>query len=234
MTRSAGGFFAGSLLLTAFFTTQLAIRFQDPFPPLSVSLSTQVSSLHDFTGIAAGLRRLAADIAWIQTLQYYGTAEEGQSDFESDNGMGDYPLLLSYCQRVTRIDPFFSYAYYYGAGSLGWNLNRWDEAEILLRQGIQNNPHDARLKEYLGSIAYEHNHDVSKLAEFLESFIYDPECPNLLRSILANIYKKQKLFGKALRVWVMVYDTGDPTYRTAAETHIRELIPLVPLGLKTP
>lgn len=230
MSRRVGWFVATSFLLTAFFGAQLAVRFRDPFPPLAVSLSTEVTSIRDFTGIAAGFRRLAADLAWIQTLQYYGTQEEGQSEFDFHNGIGRYPLLLAYCQRVARIDPYFTYAYYYGGGALGWNLGRWAEAEALLRQGIENNPKNFRLQQYLAAMAYKHDQDVDKLMQFLESFVNDPDCPNLLRSLLANLYKKQKLYAKALGIWLQVYDTGDPTYLDRAKNQIEKLTPMASLG----
>ncbi len=222
------------LLAVVFFETCLMIRFRDPFPPLATSLSTQVTDLRDFVGIAGGFRRLSADIAWIQALEYYGTQEEGQSEQDFENGLGRYPLMLSYCERVARIDPYFTYVYYYGGGALGWNLGRWEEAERLLRLGIQNNPKEFRLQQYLAAMAYRKDHDATKLILFLEEFIKDPECPNLLRSILANFYKKQKLYDQALRVWVMVYDSGDLSYRDRANQQIQELLPLSTVGHKAP
>ena len=60
------------------------------------------------------------------------------------------------------------------------------------------------------SLAYQKNHNVNKLTEFLEGFVKENDCPNLLRSILANIYKKQKRYVDAIKVWTIVYNTGDP------------------------
>jgi len=217
-------FFA--VLAALFFQIELARRFKDPFPPISASLSSPKTQLNDFAGICFGTRRLAADIAWIQTLQYYGTPEAGQSEHDFENGIGKYPDFLAYCQRVLKIDPYFSYVYYYGGGALGWNLNRLDEAEELLKEGVSSLPQEWRLQQYLAALAYQKNHDPAKLVKFLESFANDPNCPNLLRSILANIYKKQKRYRDALRLWLMIYDTHDPAYRDRALNQIQELKPL--------
>jgi len=64
--------------------------------------------LSDFAGIALGFRKLTADIAWIQTLVYYGTQEEGVNHEEAESGGGRYPLFLAYCQRAAEIDPILN------------------------------------------------------------------------------------------------------------------------------
>jgi len=210
-------------LAVGVFYLLLLHQFQDPFPPLSVSLSTPTTQLNDFIGIALGIRRLTADIAWIQTLQYYGTEEANQSEEEFENGIGKYPLFLAYCQRVARIDPYFTYVYFYGGGALGWNMNRLDEAEILLKEGIAFNPTEWRLQQYLAALAYQKNHDLSKLTLFLESFVQEEDCPSLLRALLANIYKKQGRYEDAIKIWTLVYQTGDAAYRERAVDQIHRI-----------
>lgn len=226
----------GNLLILLLFTAAsiacLRPSFPNRFPPLSVSLSSPTTRLRDFNGIGLGLRRLAADLAWIETLQYYGTREAGQTEEEFENGQGKYPDFLAYCERVARLDPSFTYVYFYGGGVLAWNLDRLAEGEVLLKLGVQNNPHEWRLQQYLGALAFQKNHDVKRLAEFLESYVDDPDCPNLLRSILANIYKKEKRYPDSLRIWFKVLDTKDPAYRDRASQQIEELAPLA--GLSAP
>jgi tetratricopeptide (TPR) repeat protein len=169
---------------------------------------------------------LAADIAWIQALVYYGTTEQGVESEESEQGGGKYPLFLAYCQRVARLDPSFKYVYYYGGGVLGWNLNRPSEAEELLKEGIQAHPTEWRFQQFLAGLAYQKDHNVNKLTEFLKAFTEEKDCPNLLRSILANIYKKQKRYREAIHVWMIVYNTHDPQYLERAESQIRLIYPL--------
>jgi hypothetical protein len=201
-------------------------HYPDPYPPMAATLSTPLADLRDFGGIALGFRRLAADIAWIQTLQYYGTHDDHDGHHDHNNEIGKYPLFLQYCERVARLDPYFTYVYYYGGGVLGWNVNRLSEAEALLKLGIQNNPHEWRLPQYLAALAYQKDHDVNKLIVFLEGFAGQPDCPNLLRALLANIYKKQNRYGEAIRLWQFIYRTGEPDYMNRAQQQIALLLPL--------
>ena len=214
----------GLLLAITLGLTHLATQYYPaPYPPLAASLESPVARLSDFAGIAMGSRKLAADLAWVQTIIYYGTHEEGTGAEEQENGGGRYPLFLAYCQRVAQLDPNFKYVYYYGSAALGWNLNRLDEAEELLKEGIQAHPKEWRLQQFLAGLAFQKNHNINNLINFLKAFIEEPDCPNLLRSILANIYKKQGRYLEAVSVWMMVYDTGDPTYSQRAASQIAEL-----------
>jgi tetratricopeptide (TPR) repeat protein len=210
------GFLTAALGLLFICVMQLALRFHDPYPSMVASLTTPETGLQDVGGIALGLRRLAADIAWIQTLQYYGTPEAGQSESEFENGMGKYPRFLAHCERVIGIDPYFTYVYYYGGGVLGWNLERYSEAEHLIKEGIARNPAEWRLPQYLAGLAYQKNHDITQLTTFLESLVQDPNCPLMMKALLANVYKKQRLYDKALELWSAIYDARDPAYMQRA------------------
>jgi hypothetical protein len=197
--------------------------YESPYSHADAALSSPVSSLNDFAGVLLGLRRLAADVAWIQTLQYYGTPEGIVEEEEEENGGGHYPLFFSYCERVARIDPHFVYVYYYGGGALGWNLKRLNEAEALLKLGIQNNPKEWRLGQYLAAMSYQKDHDIDKLERFLESFIDQPECPTLLRALLANLYKKQHRYREASQIWLWIAQHGDPSDVHRAREQLQSL-----------
>jgi hypothetical protein len=223
----------GIFLALAIALARVSIQFYpDPFPPLSVSLSSPVTRLSDFAGIAMGFRKLTADLAWIQTILYYGTHEEGTDPEEGENGGGRYPLFLAYCQRVAQIDPNYKYVFYYGGSALGWNLNRLDEAEELLKEGIKAHPKEWRFQQFLAGLAYQKNHNINSLIDFLKVFIEEQDCPNLLRSILANVYKKQKRYIEAIHVWMIVYDTKDVGYMERAASQIIELSQKAHLPLK--
>jgi tetratricopeptide (TPR) repeat protein len=200
---------------------------------MAASLATPLADLRDFVGVSLGFRRLAADLAWIQTLQYYGTHEDHDSDDGHghghgghDYGAGRYPLFTQYCERVARLDPYFTYVYYYGGGALGWNLGRLEEAESLLQLGIRNNPSEWRLPQYLAALSYQKNHDVANIVTFLEGFIGQDDCPNLLRALLANIYKKQKRYRDSIRVWQFIMRTGEPDYVNRGQQQIAQMLPL--------
>ncbi|OGR93097.1 MAG: hypothetical protein A2992_08830 [Elusimicrobia bacterium RIFCSPLOWO2_01_FULL_59_12] len=226
------------LLLTAALTgsllTYLSKHFRNPYPPMPLSLQGSKTELQDVLGVTLGIRRLAADLAWIQTLQYYGTPEPGQTDFAFHNGMGVYADFLDHCRHVSRIDPYFTYVYYYGGSVLGWNLNRLSEAEQLLREGIAHNPTEWRLPQYLAGLAYQKNHDSANLMKFLESITKDPECPLLMQALLANLYKKQHRYVEALRMWERIYSSGDPSYRQRAREQFQAIHALLNASKRPP
>ncbi len=219
--------FTITFVLTLTAASVIAAHYLPSTPRMAVSLASPVAQISDFTGISLGLRKLVSDIAWIQTLIYYGTHEEGMTEEDAHEGRGEYPLFLAYCQRVAQIDPHFKYIFYYGGSVLGWNLKRFDEAESFIKEGIQAHPKEWRYQQFLAAIAFQKSHNMNDLVNFLEVFIEDRDCPNILRSILANIYKKQKDYIKALRVWMFIYDTNDESYRVRAVSEIDEISQLI-------
>ncbi len=150
---------------------------------------------------------------------------------EIDHGRGVHTRYA----HLAEIDPNFKYVFYYSAGVLGWNLNRLEEATLFLEEGIRRHPREWRFHQYLAALAFQKDHNVNHLVDFLQTFSQEPECPNLLRSILANIYKKQHRYKEAIQIWTLVYNTGDPTYQERSVSQIKELYPLArqEIGHKT-
>jgi hypothetical protein len=256
-------------ILLAFSSVLLTEAFIYPYSHVKSSPIPRYTVM-DLCGAMAGLRRLSADIAWIQLLQYYGSPETtidkdteyqvsidmvkhllGKNDFEKETCLdpnctdkhhyhpniegGVYPELYKYCLRVIQLDPFFSFAYLYGAASLGWNLNRPDEAIELLQTGISNmetfrseitkDTHQPywQLHLYLGALTYRKMGEFEKMRGLLETAVLQPECPNMVKVLLANIYQKESKFAPALKLWLEVYDSGDPAYSRRAAEKITEL-----------
>ena len=207
--------------------TLLSLRFRSPYPLITETLNNPQTNLTDFFGVAFGMRRLSADAAWVQLLQYYGTDEPGQSEASSENGGGFYPKVFTYCKRVVQLDPRFTYAYIYGASALGWNLNRLSEAVSLLEDGIDRNPHEWRFHEYLAGLSYQKDHDIRQLTRFLEATATDPETPNLLRALLANLYKKTGRYADAYRIWTIVSQTGSSGEISRAAVQMSQLRALI-------
>jgi hypothetical protein len=246
-------------------------RFHYPLGRARLSPLTQFTVL-DLTGTLAGTRRIAADIAWVQLLQYYGSPEKpmdkdtqfklsidmtkylagipvektichekgchDESHYHPAIDGGVYPLISKYCIRVTNLDPFFYQVYLYGAGALAWNLNRPEEAVQLLQTGIanldsyeQNISNDPaypfwQLNLYTAAIIYRKKGEFDKMTSLLEVAVRQPQCPNLVKSILANIYQRQgarSALAKSLKLWIDIYDSGDKTYTERSTQKITEL-----------
>lgn len=257
-----------ALVLSAVFLAGLSVAagrvFIYPMPFAALSGTTAYTTV-DLAGAVFGVRRLAADIAWIQLLQYYGTPEQpliknqeyrrsgaitkflygwqevhdGQAgndqEYDPQFGGGKYPALLSYCYRIVALDPFYTYAYLYGGGTLAWNLNRPDEALELLRHGItvmERYHHDLtrdvhqpywQLNLYVSAIIYRTSGDHAAMVRLLETAVRQPQAPNMVKAILANIYQKQNNHPAAARLWLEIYDSKDPSYRATAEKKLAEL-----------
>lgn len=224
------------LLISCVFIFQVKLRknFSFNYPPfteiLNISVSKKTSyGLLDLSGIIFGMRRMAANIAWIQLLQYYGTPEvkhehtENGCSFGEDYGGGKYYDLLSLTQRVIRLDPYFYYTYLYSAGALAWNLNRPEEGIILLQEGIRNDPKYWRFRLYLGAVIYQQLGKFEKMLFLLEETKKYPDCPNLVKVILSNIYEKQGRYFDSLKIWLEVLESKDEFYRFRAEKKVLDL-----------
>lgn len=228
------------LLLSILFISQLYLEknFVYPFSKVDISkpenkLPVEKYLLLDLTGVVFGIRRISADIAWIQLLQYYGTPEETEEHtHEHENGHchhglnfggGKYYDLLKLCQRTVRLDPYFYYAYLYGSASLAWNLNRYDEGIKLLDEGIKNCPKYWQFYLYKMAIIYKKLDKYKEMVNLLEKVVKEPDCPLIVKAILANIYKKAGEYEKSLKLWTEIYNFGMSDYYQIAEKQIAEI-----------
>lgn len=244
--------------------------FSYPYPQIKIAANSKYAVI-DMCGVMFGARRLAADIAWVELLQYYGSPErpldkdtefdlswdmtkylfgiplvkdggrgavgdkKPKQEHHTDFNAGKYADLYQNTLRVTELDPFFSYAFLYGAGALAWNLDRPEEAIKLLKAGIVSverfSPDISKdvhhpfwqYHLYLSAIIYKKAGKFTEMTTLLETAVKQPECPNMVKAILANIYQKEGVEIKALKLWFEIYDSNDPTYSAKAAQKISEL-----------
>jgi len=234
------------------------------YPPLlskKYPLSTPVS----FWSSILGMRRFAADIVWIQTLQYYGSGHAELHAHGCKHCGGDhdghehavhemFPRLQQYWQQIIRLDPLFVSAYLTGPATVGWNLKRHDEAMELLDEEIKavesvidkfrntdiieidkthpliigNRPYleEVKIKLYtLKSIlVYLHNEQFEKAMPLLEKIASSKDTPAELKVVLAQIYERNKLYRKAAKLWMEIYDScNDAKRKESAKNHLEEL-----------
>jgi hypothetical protein len=199
--RALGVAAAGAALALA--VQPAVIRGARAFPPLSALPSTPYS-LQDAALVSAGLRAAAADLAWVQLLQY---SAGGLAEMEDAPGKAFEhiePLTL----RVVRLDPSFHRAYLYGAGVLGWfqNVSRPDDAVALLEEGMRNDPGEPLYSQYIAALAFQKKGDTAKMLPILENAAADPRSPIVMKDILANIYKKSGRYAESLALWKEMLD----------------------------
>lgn len=166
--------------------------------------------------VSFGFRALAADMAYIQFLQYYG---------DKENAAARYKDLYQYLENITDIDPNFTFAYTYGAAILAFNLTRYDEAIRFISKGLRYNPAFWELRFYMGAIIYKQKGETLKYVGLLEDAIKFKDHPAILERMLGNIYEITKTPDRAALYWAGLYKTTkDKQSRNFAFNRIQEII----------
>lgn len=204
------------LFLTGFAKTKIDQKFAWPYPPVNTLIVT-ADYTTDLSSLLLGAHRLAADIAYIQFLQYYGVTKHDHDHSEHDKHEhvhGEtYPLLLEFGRRMARLDPYFHTAILEVAGSLSFNEGRIGESLGLLREAIELDPMYYRYRLYAAGILYKHSGENDKLIDVLAQAVRYPDSPYMLKNVLANLYKKQGRFLESAQMRLLMAQTGP----TAAE-----------------
>jgi tetratricopeptide (TPR) repeat protein len=178
--------------------------------------------MQDVSLASAGFRAVAADIAWMETLQYAASGIPALVDAPGK----PYGHVLSMCRRVVRLDPAFHRAYLYGAGILAWFrlVDRSDEAIDLLKEGIRRDPGQPMYRVYLAAIAFQRKGDDARMLALLEESFDDPQTPSTMKAILANLYKTRGDFPHALSLWRRVLENPrDESEHGRAREQIEDL-----------
>jgi tetratricopeptide (TPR) repeat protein len=172
------------------------------FPPLA-ELPATPFSFQDAALAAGGMRAAAADLAWIQLLQYMAGGMPEMTDKKP------YEHVLTLCRRIERLDPSFHRAYLYGASILAWfgNINRPDEAVDLLQEGMRRDPGEPLYSVYIAALAYKRRGDADRMLAILEPTLEDPDSPIEMKAIVANLYKARGEYERALQLWYGILDT---------------------------
>jgi tetratricopeptide (TPR) repeat protein len=219
------------MLAVVLFKLQATIesRYIYPFPPLVTMKYVEDNPYLELGGLFFGLRSLAADIAWIKTLQYYGGPTEGETkeaheqhlaedlhshkhDHEAeihDSDTTAYRQLYALCARAVWLDPYFIHIYSIGSAAIGFVQERYDEAAVLLKEGIvwNYNPDSVgywRMNYALAALGYNKVKDYEKAIAILEKMIDPDNSPLILLRVLANTYEKNGDYRKASKMWRLI------------------------------
>ncbi|MDD5491748.1 MAG: hypothetical protein PHV60_03575 [bacterium] len=219
-----------SIIILAAILFQLQVSIEDryiyPFPPLSTMKYVEDNPYLELGGLFFGLRSLAADMAWIKTLQYYGGPTEGETKEEHEHHLAEearsgqhnnedeahnndpnaYRDLYALCARAVWLDPYFIHVYDIGSAAIGFVQERYDEAAMLLKEGIvwNYNPDSVkywRMNYALAALGFNKVKEYEKAIVILEKMIDPDDSPVILLRVLANTYEKNGDFGKALKMW---------------------------------
>lgn len=212
-----------------------------PFPTLSHLPDIDEKPYLELGGIFLGLRSAAADLVWINTLQYYGGSadeEEHEHAHQEDSHEHEhhshhdldreaYQRLYPLCKRAIWLDPYFMHVYYLGSAAIGFVQERYEEASQLLEEGVvwNYNPksvHYWRMNYALAALGYAKVKDYKKLVRVLERVVDYNESPLILLRVLANTYEKNGEYDKALFLWSHIAERF-PEVKDHAEQKVRKL-----------
>ena len=217
---------AAALFALALFAGSRMRRLHEPrFPPLS-ELKTGPFAFQDAALASAGFRAPAADLAWIQLLQY---AAGGVPEL-ADRPDRPYEHLAELSLRVTRLDPSFHRAVLFASGILAWfhGVERSDEAADLLNEGMHRNPEQPLYALYLAALAYKKQGDTDRMVALLESSFDLPETPTTMKAILANLRQSRGEYREAMALWLRILENDrDRSEHARAKLKIAELKPLL-------
>jgi tetratricopeptide (TPR) repeat protein len=211
-----------------------------PVPPAQTVRLSPEDAVRTMGFMALGMRRLAADISFIQLLVYYGSPEEeperpfdylaqyysserhGEHHHENYEG-GSYPELGPRALRILELDPLFSYAPLYSAGALAFNLQRPDEAVALLDEARKREPKNWRYSTTIAAIGFHRKGDGEKVLAELAPVLSDPDCPTMLKNIAAFLNVRTGRKAEAVRLYREILLSRDVNYREEARKSLEKL-----------
>jgi len=160
-----------------------------------------------FKPMLLGFHGVAADLLWIQIVQYVG------AHWQTDK---QYPRLSQALELATSLDPHFLEPYRWGGVYLLY-LSRQPEAAVsLLEKGAAANPGRWELPHDLGRYYYLEARDHAQALRWWEQAATLPGSPDYLARFVARLYAKTGHEETALELWLEVY-------RTAQSDHVRAL-----------
>ncbi|MFH1958221.1 MAG: hypothetical protein ABIJ15_07095 [bacterium] len=217
-------------LLSIFFQIKTCKQFSFKNTSLFSNAFAEIAHYQDFWPILFGHRRIAADIAFIQLLQYYGEVpdEELSAGLKSQPGERAFPEfsehrnLVHYALRCTRLDRNFDFAVTFSASALAWVQKREDEAIQVLTDALGFRPEFYQAGLYLSAITMTKNKGEKAAVFYLEKAITFPDCPDLVKSVLARIYEIHGDDRNAVRVWSLLIDSRDAWRKEHAREKIEK------------
>jgi hypothetical protein len=226
----------GAALLAVLVGLNAGVYRSRPLPHAPLELRVGEESALSSAGLfALGMRRQAADLELIRLIVYYGTPETGsKDDYEPEEfdpahperhfGGGQYPSMLRRAKAIVDTDPAFVYPVLFASGALAFNLNRPDEALDLLAYALARNPGNVEFQSYVGAIGFHQKGDAKSVIALLEPALSSPDCPSMIKSMMAFLYKRTNQRAKAVALYRDIAgNSRDAGYRAIARKMLQEM-----------
>lgn len=162
-----------------------------------------------------GRHRLAADLAWLEAIQYYGRHRRGDRA---------YPYAETLFRTLTDLDPGFEGAYVFGALVLHSDVKRPEAARALLRKGIQRNPASWRLVFEYGFHRYLESRSNEEATLYLARAAAMPGAPEWVGRLAAYAAGSAGQHALAIELWRQVLrQSANEEIRRIARRYLTDL-----------
>jgi hypothetical protein len=177
--------------------------------------------------LALGYDRLAADLVWVQTVQYFG---EHVSAIPAR-----LPRLRPLLELTVALDPHFVEAYQYGALFL-WIAGDRQGALDFLQEGYLRNPAHWALPHDIGRFYFLILEDYPKALRWWTITQKLPGAPTYIPRFIARLEGRVGHRETALELWAAILNdpTTDEHFRKIARQEIERLLGSRPEGASTP
>ncbi len=150
-----------------------------------------------------GYQGVAADLLWIQVVQYVGLHWETDKKFTQ---------LSKALELATSLDPHFLEPYRFGALYLLYLSREPDAAVALLKKGAAANPTRWELPHDLGRYYYLEARDYSQALQWWQQAARLPSRPDYLPRFVARLHARTGHAETALELWLELYRTAQSDY----------------------
>jgi tetratricopeptide (TPR) repeat protein len=165
--------------------------------------------------LALGHARLAADLCWLEAIQYYGRHRQ------TDRA---YPQAEALFHTVTTLDPQMEEAYVFGALVLNGEGRKPEAAGRLLQEGIRRNPMSWRLRFEYGFLAFLRQKDDGEAIAYLTQASRLPGAPPQVARLAAYAAGKAGRTETAIALWrEMLRSSDNEEVRRIARRYLQEL-----------
>jgi len=186
---------------------------------------SEVIKYQDVWSIVFGLRRVAADLAFVQEVIYYGSPQYEPHEKHKHRHIHlhfhPHLKLLNYAKRVLRLDYHFHFANLFSASALAFVQKRPEEAIELLKEALVYNPKYWKYSLYLGAITIRKEKGEKEVIPFLKKIIQGKRAPDIVKNYFALLCEKYGYIEDAYKMWQDLLDSRDENYRRRAQEHIK-------------
>ncbi|MBI3988524.1 MAG: hypothetical protein HY347_02790 [candidate division NC10 bacterium] len=163
-----------------------------------------------------GFETLAADLFWIQTIQYFGKHVTSDRRF---------PKLFQLVDLVTSLDPQFIEAYRLGGLFLAYFSTDVGHAIALYEKGIASNPDRWELPHDLARLYYLELKDYGKALEWFQRADQLPGRAQYIPHFVARLYAATGQEELAVEMWWQIYhQTTNEEIKEWAKEEIQKLL----------